>query len=339
MYKNEDQKLFKIMFPKEIKDDNYPPMYMESYVKVRNNLKRCAGDTGMLLKQFSWENFTEDMYKFLSKIADELEMPFFNKCTSNEISLKSPKSSKSPTTSNNANNVSVVIEDVSQKEVDKRRSPDNELVQDVSSNNNGLDGSKEELENMMSYIDINDQASLSNKAIELESDSLSNGGEPYSSISECEQDNKSDNSQQTTSLTQLTAERSSISLTDILPEQQAEDDRQSSSEESAVGTPENNTRNLRKRGEKRVRYNTDHSDYRMTKRVRNLWNEQEVRALEEGMRQYGKLWSNIKKNYGSKGQVLEHRTPVQLKDKARSELVRRQRENIEPGVFGIMAIL
>lgn len=69
-----------------------------------------------------------------------------------------------------------------------------------------------------------------------------------------------------------------------------------------------------------------------------MWDEQELNALEEGMRQYGKTWTNIKKHYGNKGQVLEHRTPTQIKDKARSEYAHRQRNGIDPGVFGIMGI-
>jgi hypothetical protein len=61
-----------------------------------------------------------------------------------------------------------------------------------------------------------------------------------------------------------------------------------------------------------------------------------LHALEEGMRQYGKSWINIKRNYGNKGQVLERRTQTQLKDKARSEFVRRSRDGIELGSFEIM---
>ena len=76
----------------------------------------------------------------------------------------------------------------------------------------------------------------------------------------------------------------------------------------------------------------------MTKRVKKMWTDQELDALEEGMRQYGKQWSVIKKKYGDKGQVLKHRTAIQLKDKARSEFVRRQRDHIETGVFGIMEL-
>jgi hypothetical protein len=67
-----------------------------------------------------------------------------------------------------------------------------------------------------------------------------------------------------------------------------------------------------------------------------MWNKQELSALEKGMRKHGKAWASIKKDYGNKGQVLESRTQTQLKDKARSEFLRRLREGIEPGVFGIM---
>lgn len=61
-----------------------------------------------------------------------------------------------------------------------------------------------------------------------------------------------------------------------------------------------------------------------------------MHALEEGIRQYGKSWANIKKNYGNDGQVLERRSQTQLKDKARSEFVRRSRDGIELGGFEIM---
>jgi hypothetical protein len=74
----------------------------------------------------------------------------------------------------------------------------------------------------------------------------------------------------------------------------------------------------------------------MTKRIKNKWTNLELRALEEGMRQHGKQWATIKKNYGDKGQILEKRTAPNLKDKARSELNRRQRDGIEAGIFGIM---
>lgn len=61
-----------------------------------------------------------------------------------------------------------------------------------------------------------------------------------------------------------------------------------------------------------------------------------MHALEEGIRQYGKSWTNIKKKYGNEGQVLERRTQTQLKDKARSEFVRRLRDGVELGGFEIM---
>ena len=61
-----------------------------------------------------------------------------------------------------------------------------------------------------------------------------------------------------------------------------------------------------------------------------------MHALEEGIRQYGKSWTNIKKKYGSEGQALERRTQTQLKDKARSEFVRRLRDGVELGDFEIM---
>lgn len=74
----------------------------------------------------------------------------------------------------------------------------------------------------------------------------------------------------------------------------------------------------------------------MTKRTKVKWTDQELLALEEGMRQHGKQWTIIKRNYGKKGQALENRSAAKLKDKARCEHNRRQRDGIEVGVFGIM---
>lgn len=95
-----------------------------------------------------------------------------------------------------------------------------------------------------------------------------------------------------------------------------------------------------KLGKRKAIDNADYADNdetrRMTKRVKVMWTDRELLALEEGMRQHGKQWTTIKKNYGEKGQILENRSAAKLKDKARCEYHRRQRDGIEAGVFGIM---
>ena len=60
------------------------------------------------------------------------------------------------------------------------------------------------------------------------------------------------------------------------------------------------------------------------------WTEEETITLEEGIRHCNTSWSDIKKRYPT---ILANRTPVNLKDKARS--IRRQLERAgEPlGVF------
>ncbi|RGB41315.1 hypothetical protein C1646_752238 [Rhizophagus diaphanus] len=139
---------------------------------------------------------------------------------------------------------------------------------------------------------------------------------------------------------------SSSSSISQLPEQQTVDYMQTSSEESSTEQNSSNSSieqtedGSRKRGKKRVTNNPNpgrgNEFKRITKRVKVKWNERELHALEEGIRQYGKSWTNIKKKYGSEGQVLERRTQTQLKDKARSEFVRRLRDGVELGDFEIM---
>lgn len=95
----------------------------------------------------------------------------------------------------------------------------------------------------------------------------------------------------------------------------------------------------RKHSKRRAVDNSDNSDEEeSTKAKRIKWTDEELDALEDGMRQFGKQWSAIKKSYGEKGQVLENRSAGQLKDKARSELGRRKRENIDHGVFAIIGL-
>ncbi|CAB4421149.1 unnamed protein product [Rhizophagus irregularis] len=140
--------------------------------------------------------------------------------------------------------------------------------------------------------------------------------------------------------------RSSSSSISQLPEQQTVDYMQTSSEESSTEQNSSNSSTeqpedgSRKRGKKRVTNNPNpgrgNEFKRISKRVKVKWNERELHALEEGIRQYGKSWTNIKKKYGSEGQVLERRTQTQLKDKARSEFVRRLRDGVELGDFEIM---
>ncbi|GBC06981.1 hypothetical protein RclHR1_07180006 [Rhizophagus clarus] len=152
----------------------------------------------------------------------------------------------------------------------------------------------------------------------------------------------SDLSQKTTG--QETKEsRSSSSPISQSPKQQAVDYMQTSSEESFIeqnSSTEQTEDGSRKQSKKRVinNPNPDHENEvkRLSKRVKVQWNEQELHALEEGIRQYGKSWANIKRSYGCDGQVLERRSQTQLKDKARSEFVRRLRDGIDLGGFEIM---
>ena len=63
------------------------------------------------------------------------------------------------------------------------------------------------------------------------------------------------------------------------------------------------------------------------------WMQEELNELEEGMKKYGTNWSLI---LDSADGPLKTRTTVQLKDKARNEKRRREREEISLGIFQIV---
>src|SRR2546425_1275688 len=60
------------------------------------------------------------------------------------------------------------------------------------------------------------------------------------------------------------------------------------------------------------------------------WSQEELDALEEGMKKFGTNWILI---LNMDSGLLNNRTNVQLKDKARNEKRRREREGIPLGVF------
>ncbi|PKC13179.1 hypothetical protein RhiirA5_351938, partial [Rhizophagus irregularis] len=75
------------MFPVVI--EGGPPMYKETYMKVRNIVNSCSEDVDKLTKEFKWGKFVEEMFKDLSKIINEvnkLEIPLLYKYTSDEAS-------------------------------------------------------------------------------------------------------------------------------------------------------------------------------------------------------------------------------------------------------------
>ncbi|CAG8638278.1 13218_t:CDS:2, partial [Racocetra fulgida] len=63
------------------------------------------------------------------------------------------------------------------------------------------------------------------------------------------------------------------------------------------------------------------------------WTQRELNFLIKGMEKYGTSWSKIERKYGNSGGPLSRRTQVNMKDKARSELDRRLRCGLSPGVF------
>ncbi|CAG8508312.1 7526_t:CDS:2 [Cetraspora pellucida] len=69
------------------------------------------------------------------------------------------------------------------------------------------------------------------------------------------------------------------------------------------------------------------------RRLRKKWTNEELQALEDGMREYGTHWARILEKHGSSSGPLKNRTQVQLKDKARNEKQRRMKAGIDVGVF------
>jgi hypothetical protein len=66
------------------------------------------------------------------------------------------------------------------------------------------------------------------------------------------------------------------------------------------------------------------------KKKRVEWSQEELDLLEEGMEKFGTNWSLI---LDMSSGPLQNRTNVQLKDKARNEKRRREREGIPLGIF------
>ncbi|CAG8637698.1 2394_t:CDS:2, partial [Scutellospora calospora] len=64
------------------------------------------------------------------------------------------------------------------------------------------------------------------------------------------------------------------------------------------------------------------------------WSQNELNYLIKGMEKYGTSWSSIEKKYGGSKGPLKKRTQMHMKDKARSELKRRLRSGLSPGIFG-----
>lgn len=65
-------------------------------------------------------------------------------------------------------------------------------------------------------------------------------------------------------------------------------------------------------------------------RTRKLWTDEESKALEEGIALYGHDWVAIHKSYPD---ILRDRSPVNLKDRARSLRRIREREGTAPGTY------
>ncbi|GBB93990.1 hypothetical protein RclHR1_02270014 [Rhizophagus clarus] len=354
----QQRNLYKVMFPNIEDGDNGPPIYKETYINVRNIIERNSDDSEMLLKEFKWGKFVDDMFKCLSNIfnrINELEMPLLYKYTS----IETPPI---PSSSSSTNSAKVVIfGDVLMEEVDnnvkKRRLADEEEDEAISSDNIGDNlgdsssvSKKEEIEQIMSYVDISGSQSIElNADTELKrtkSDLLPNSDDESLNspsirrITRNEHENLNSNRRATFPM-QKQIECSSSSLASMIVDQhESVDDRQSSSEESLIeGSPlyEQIGNSPRRTRSKRKAINYDYDETkRVTKRNKVMWTDQELSALEDGMRRHGKQWSIIKSKYGKKGQILENRTASKLKDKARSEFTRRQRDGIETGVFGIM---
>ncbi|CAG8820644.1 5389_t:CDS:1, partial [Racocetra persica] len=69
------------------------------------------------------------------------------------------------------------------------------------------------------------------------------------------------------------------------------------------------------------------------RRLRKKWTNEELQALEDGMREYGTHWVQILEKHGSSSGPLRNRTQIQLKDKARNEKQRRMKAGMDVGVF------
>ncbi|CAG8695325.1 3767_t:CDS:2, partial [Funneliformis mosseae] len=349
LYKTRKEPLtnfFDKMFPKEIEG---PPKYKEAHINLRNTIKRCSGDMDALLKKFSWYTFTQEMFLFLSGIAGDLDKPVLHKHTSIHTS---PVSSSSTRVVN--------LDLLQRKEVDspggnakKPRSCDAEQDQDgLLYNFDDYPKSGEVAQVISRDQDYNPnlfgfavkQPNLA-KISAFRKPQRSNNVGIFGIISQSPKAKSGTRRQKdiescTFALGQRKKECSLSSPINKFSEKKIADDEQTSSEASFVEQSpprkriESNSRKSTPRGKKRAILNIDDEVIQISsKRVK--WNDEELRTLEEGMREHGKAWSKIKRDYGGPGQVLERRRQGQLKDKARSEYERRQKDNIELGVFEI----
>lgn len=154
--KNPQKNLYKNMFPVVV--EGGPPMYKETYMKVRNMVKCVSEDVDKLTKEFKWGRFVEEMFKNLSKIFNEvnkLEAPLLYKYTLDEAS-------HIPSTS--SANI-IIVEDASRKEIEnsakKRRLVDIEKDDDIFSDNLGDSFTRrEEMVQKMSGVTINGNQSV-----------------------------------------------------------------------------------------------------------------------------------------------------------------------------------
>jgi hypothetical protein len=131
--KNPQKNLYRNMFPKIMVEG--PSNYKENYIKVRNIIKRSPEDADKLMKEFKWEKFVEEMFKYIYILVNELGMPLLHKFTS-ITSITSIKAS--PISSTSSPRV-VIFNDASKKVGDsnakKRRIADDEDDDDISSDN------------------------------------------------------------------------------------------------------------------------------------------------------------------------------------------------------------
>jgi hypothetical protein len=134
--RNPQKNFYRIMFPKAVKG---PQMYKDAYMKFRNIIKHFPEDVDKLLREFKWGKFVEEMIKYLSKIINELELPFLYRCTLINASPISSTSSTSSTCTTSSTGTIIIIDDASQIEdksnTRKRRIADIEEDEDISSDN------------------------------------------------------------------------------------------------------------------------------------------------------------------------------------------------------------
>jgi hypothetical protein len=82
-----------------------------------------------------------------------------------------------------------------------------------------------------------------------------------------------------------------------------------------------------------------HHPHFKPRRKKVLWAPEELRLLEEGMQMFGPSWATIL-NWArnERGGFNPHRISMDLKDKARVERNRLQREGRDPGVFALAGV-